>query len=663
MTFAHPIWLLLPLAVVPAAWLSWTGHRRRAARLAARFPAGLRLPPAGIAWGRYAWRFALLAFLGLALARPQWGDEATVEVHSGRDILLVMDTSRSMQATDVAPNRIERAKMASLDLLQSLPAERVGIVAFAGSAYPVAPLTTDHDAIRETIVGLDTAILPVAGTNLAPAIEAAADAFKDAPNRRRALVLFTDGEDLEGEWKDVVDLAKKNRMVVLSFAIGTEAGSLLPDPKAEGGFIRDAAGRPVLSKRDMTSLRALAEATGGLAMPMEAGTPVAATVEETLATLERSESEKKTVTTAAERFQWPLAAALVVLPFCLFGGTRRRRARTGRLPVLPAAATTLLSLGAFFPAPGSAASTPDLLSQAARAHLEGRYDESIRLGAGALLDRDPRRQALASFNIANSLYEEGRVALPRDKPTADDMRKTLRDWEDALGHYDESLALRHDPRTSANHAVVAKAAEDLRQQLRQQEQKEEDQRKQDQQQQQQQQQEKDQQQQQQQQGAKDKEDQQGGGGQPQDQDRKAQGHDTSDTKDEGGKDEPGKPKDEAGDQKDQSGKDGQEPQDGKDRQAQDQASPGKDNQEGEPRDASSQDGTTRPMQPGEEGQVGGARLVVGPDGRLKIPEDPKERARLLEMIRRNLKQRSMEDRSVRLIPPDADRKPASRKTW
>ena len=347
-----------------------------------------------------------------------------------------------------------------------------------------------------------------------------------------------------------------------------------------------------------------------------------------------------------------------MLPFCLFGGTRRRRARTGRLPVLPAAATTLLLLGAFFPAPGSAASTPDLLSQAARAHLEGRYDESIRLGAGALLDRDPRRQALASFNIANSLYEEGRVSLPRDKPTTDDLRKTLRDWEDALGHYDKSLALRHDPRTTANRTVVAKAAEDLRQQLQQQEQKEEEQRKQDQQQQQQQ--EKDQQQQQ---GAKDKEDPQGGGGQPQDQNRNEQGQDKSDTKNEGGKDKPGKPKDEAGDQKDQSGQDGQKPQDGKDRQGQDQASQGKDNQEGEPTDASSQGSPTRPLQPGEEGQVGGARLVVGPDGRLKIPEDPKERARLLEMIRRNLKQRSMEDRSVRLIPPDADRKPASRKTW
>jgi len=642
MTFAHPIWLLLPLAVVPAAWLSWTGHRSRAARLAARFPAGLRLPPGGIPWGRFVWRFLLLAFLGLALARPQWGDEATVEVHSGRDILFVMDTSRSMQATDVAPDRIERAKMASLDLLRALPAERIGIIAFAGSAYPVAPLTSDHDAIRETIIGLDTAILPVAGTNLAAAIEAAADAFKDAPNRRRALILFTDGEDLEGAWKDVVDLAKKNRMAVLSFAIGTEAGSLLPDPKAEGGFIRDPAGRPVLSKRDMTSLRALAEATGGLAMPLEAGTPVAATVQETLATLDRSESEKKTVTAAAERFQWPLAAALAVLPFCLFAGTRRRRAGARPMAALPAAATTMLVLGAFFPDPASAASSPDLLSQAARAHLDGRYEEAIRLGAAALLDADPRRQSLASFNFANSLYEEGRKSLPRDKPTADDMRKTLRDWEDALGHYDESLALRADPRTSANRTAVAKAAEDLRQLLQQQE--------------------KDQQQQQQQ-GGKDKQDQQGGQGQPQDQDQKDQGQEKSDSKDEGGKDEQGKPKDEDGDQKDQSGKDGRKPQDGNDRQAKDQASQGKDGQDGEPRDASSQDSTTRAMQPGEEGEVGGARLVVGPDGRLKIPEDPKERARLLEMIRRNLKQRSMEDRSVRLIPPDADRKPTSRKTW
>lgn len=659
MTFAHPIWLLLPLAVVPAAWLSRTGHRRRAARLAARFPAGLRLPPGGTAWGRYAWRFALLAFLGLALARPQWGDEATVEVHAGRDILFVMDTSRSMQATDVAPNRIERAKMASLDLLQTLPAERVGIVAFAGSAYPVAPLTTDHDAIRETIVGLDTSILPVAGTNLAPAIEAAADAFKDAPSRRRALVLFTDGEDLEGEWKDVVVLAKKNRMVVLSFAIGTEAGSLLPDPKAGGGFIRDAAGRPVLSKRDLTSLRALAEATGGLALPLEAGTPVAATVREALATLDRSGSEKKTVTAAAERFQWPLAAALVVLPFCLFAGTRPRprRARSGRLAALPAAAATLLVLGACFPAPGSAASTPDLLSQAAQAHLEGRYDESIRLGAAALLDPDPRRQALAAFNIANSLYEGGRVSLPRGKPTTDDMRKTLRDWEDALGHYDASLELRHDPRTSANRAVVAEAADDLRQRLRQQEQKEEEQRQQDQQQK-----EKDQQQQQQG-GAKDKEDPQGDGGRPQDQDSKGKGQDKSDTEEGGGKDGQGQPKDQGGDQQDQSGKDGRKPQDGDARQAQDQASQGKDGQEGEPRDASSQGSPTRPPQPGEEGEAGGARFVVGPDGRLKIPEDPKERARLLEMIRRNLRQRSMEDRSVRLIPPDADRQPASRKTW
>src|ERR1041385_8921104 len=203
--FAAPAWLLLavlaPLAFGALCLFAARGRAKQLRRLAE--PES----QAALLRSHSRYRRALknilialvLAGIGLTLARPQWGRQKSQSTDlQGEDLMLILDCSKSMLTADARPNRLERARLANLDFVQSHPGGRVGLIAFAGQAFVQCPLTFDYDAFGECLMAVDAKTIPVQGTDLARALEEASKAMESG-NRRKLMILVTDGEDLEHE--------------------------------------------------------------------------------------------------------------------------------------------------------------------------------------------------------------------------------------------------------------------------------------------------------------------------------------------------------------------------------------------------------------------------------------------------------------------------------
>ena len=256
MNFAHAqiLWLLLvlPPALVVFFWWAW----RERQRLMTQFIQARLLPGlvSGLSPTRQKVRFALLiaavALAIIALARPQWGFTWEESKQKGLDIVVAIDTSKSMLAEDIAPNRLQRAKLAALDLMQQAKSDRLGLVAFAGGAFLQCPLTIDDNAFRQSVESLDVHIIPQGGTALTEAITTALAAFKEGDNFK-VLVLFTDGEENDDDAGALAaaEAAAKEGMKIFTIGIGTAEGELLrlKDAKGRTDYIRDDAGNVVKS--------------------------------------------------------------------------------------------------------------------------------------------------------------------------------------------------------------------------------------------------------------------------------------------------------------------------------------------------------------------------------------------------------------------------------
>ena len=205
----------------------------------------------------------------LALARPQWGSTQRTSEPSGIDILVAVDVSKSMLARGVRPNRLERVKLSMTNLMEKVRGDRLGLIAFSGSAFLQCPLTLDHQAFVKRLMILPLASSSNPGTNLSKPIDEASRSFsKDDSDR--FLILLSDGEDLEGEGLKRAKQAAQEGIRIFTIGIGSAAGSPIPlDPmgQPERNFLKNPQGETIVSKKDEGSLRAIAEATGGNTLP------------------------------------------------------------------------------------------------------------------------------------------------------------------------------------------------------------------------------------------------------------------------------------------------------------------------------------------------------------------------------------------------------------
>ncbi len=281
-----------------------------------------------------AWLLAGFFLFGiLALARPQWGVSLNTVRRQGVDVIAALDTSYSMNAEDVAPDRLSKAKSEIRGLIGRLKGDRIGLVAFAGTAIVQCPLTLDYGAALLFLDVANTQIIPEPGTSLASAIQTASAAFIAKEKKYKVLVIFTDGEDLEGQVEDAIRKARDAGVIIYTVGVGSLEGRPIPIRDEKGAIIdyrKDQDGHIVISRLDERSLNEIASETGGKYYRATTTEGELDTIYDEVSRMEKKQLESRLFQTFEDRFQYPLALALL----CLFAEawlSERRRPSPGWL--------------------------------------------------------------------------------------------------------------------------------------------------------------------------------------------------------------------------------------------------------------------------------------------------------------------------------------------
>jgi Ca-activated chloride channel family protein len=280
----------------------------------------------------WIWKSVLILIIFLfsiiALARPQWGFEWREVKRQGVDIIVVVDTSKSMLTQDVKPNRLERTKLAIHDLLGKLKGDRIGLIAFAGDAFMLCPLTVDYNGFLLTLKDLDVNSVPRGGTNIGRAMDEALKSFDETPSQFKVIIVVTDGDNLEGDPLSAAKKMKDKGVRVYTVGIGTQEGELiqLQNELGQKEFLKDENGNFVKSRLNEKLLEEIALTTGGAYVKATGAEFGLDTIyERNISKLEKREFENKMDKRYFERFQFPLAVAtfLLIIETCI--GTRKRQ--------------------------------------------------------------------------------------------------------------------------------------------------------------------------------------------------------------------------------------------------------------------------------------------------------------------------------------------------
>src|SRR5213595_3790565 len=489
MNFGAPNWLWT-LAILPLLVLLYAQAERRSAIKLREFVSPRLLPSLARAVDhrRRSLRFALV-LLGLALtitalARPRWGYTYEDAKRRGLDLILAADTSRSMLSNDVLPNRLQRVKLAAQDLITQLQGDRVGLIAFAGRAFLQAPLTIDYDAAVESINDLDTKTIPEGGTNISEAIALAIQTFGKSAMGNRALIIFTDGEEPSGDAIKEAKKAEEAGVKIFTIGVGTIQGSLIP-LEQEGGFVKDAKGEVHKSKLDENRLREIAQATGGMYLHLESGPQTMRQLyTEGLSKLKTAEIDARLSSRPIERYEWPLAGAIVALIASLFINDRKRTKTPGRSPVkrevLVAASLLFVAVAEVNAVSGidlynkgqyedayaqfqkdlqhniNPADLPKMQFDAGVAAYKLRnYDKALEAFSQSLVDRSPRLQEKSRYNLGRTLEDRADFGKTNEE--------TLKDLENAAQHYEQALKLDPQDKAAAERLeIVRKKIEKLK---------------------------------------------------------------------------------------------------------------------------------------------------------------------------------------------------------
>ncbi|MEC7287553.1 MAG: VWA domain-containing protein, partial [Verrucomicrobiota bacterium] len=406
MSFEDPVWLrITPILVLLFGGILAYGFRRRDALLG-RFAASRLIDQltekASLtrAWIKAGCILLAVLAIGIAHARPQLGVEWSERKARGMDIVFILDSSKSMLATDLRPTRLDRAKLAIIDLIERLEGDRIGLIAFAGQAFLQTPPTLDYSAFRESLDAIDPSIMTSGGSDLGNAIDEATKAFP-SQNNVKVVVLLTDGEDLSGNAASSAITAHEDGIQVFTIGIGTPEGEYLRIRNEQGieEFVRDSSGQPVLSKLDENTLQTIAQATGGIYSQLSSDS-LDQLYNSVIAMLPREERESELQEIGIERFQWALTLALISLVFDIL--IRRRRSATIHAGMLILATLTLSPTDTI----AETESNPNAYSNynaAYRALTQGDYEAAQAGYENALSNtNDLNLQRDALYNLAHA---------------------------------------------------------------------------------------------------------------------------------------------------------------------------------------------------------------------------------------------------------------------
>ncbi len=511
MEFIYPgclfLLLIIPVMVAVAGITSRRNHHRVSRIITGRLQETLCLPREKrrrrLALGAF---MTALALLIVSLASPGTESRKNPESMRIRNIMVALDVSRSMFATDTSPNRLHAARASVLDLLERFPGDRVGIIAFSGTAWVQVPFTTDHEALRDTLQQLDYAPgqeadwIPREGSDLAAAVRRAIRSFNKTGQRSNALVIFSDGETHHQGVEQAAHDANRENLTIFSVGFGSSEGSIIPDPTSSDGHFRDREGNLVITKLEREGLSLLSNSTNGLYS--EGGgasflSQLEASIGETETIAFRGFSRRIAIT----HFQWFLAPSIILFAAGMLLNSsfpvRRESPRQWNAKIAPLSESasqllrpppsSLIALVFVFlcsipPMPAEARILPHTpagrslsrgdyeralllyeseisksrnerrsrlnLGAATAAYKLGRFSTACQLYSGALLSKDQRVQKQAHFGMGNSSFHRG-LELSRNENTSKDIRLC---WNDAISHFEQVLML--DPQNR-------KAAENL----------------------------------------------------------------------------------------------------------------------------------------------------------------------------------------------------------
>jgi Ca-activated chloride channel family protein len=358
--------------------------------------------PADIA-GRRRWGAVLVLCASLlavaAMAGPQYGFQWQQIERQGVDIIISLDCSRSMLATDIQPNRLDRAKREIYDLLNMLEGDRVALVAFSGSAFLQCPLTIDYQAFYLFLEVLTPDYLPVGGTDLPAALRTAQEAFDPQATSQKAIILITDGENTGPD--DALKAAQAvQKAGIKLFCIGVGSGDSVPVPAGKGGFKKDAAGRIILSRLDEPLLTRMALATGGSYVRSVAGDLDLDTIyrDQIRAHMDATTVESGRKQVWADRFQWPLTLAVLLLFALRWIPLVKKPLALVLLPLAVLAIQTPAQAGP--------------LQEGYKAYQKGDYKQALKKFIDGQL-KDPDNPEIL-YNIGSAYYKSGDFAAARD---------------------------------------------------------------------------------------------------------------------------------------------------------------------------------------------------------------------------------------------------------
>jgi Ca-activated chloride channel family protein len=322
------LWLAPVLALV--LWLAYRLRARARGRFADQSLLDRLL--AGYSPRRRAVKSILLLLavilLSVALARPQFGEKMVFMKRRGIDIVVVLDTSRSMLARDMRPDRLSKAKQEIYGMLERMEGDRVGLVCFAGEAIIQCPLTLDYNAAQVLVDAVDMYSVGRPGTALTEAIRKGTGMFDASEKKFKVILLITDGEDHEGDVEAAAEEAQQAGVIIHAIGIGSPSGEPIPELDAQGnvtGFKKDRDGRVILSKLDEYTLQKVALATEGTYYRASAGELELDKIYEEISQMEKKELEGKLFTQYEDRFSWFLIPAALLFAVEAVLSERRRR--------------------------------------------------------------------------------------------------------------------------------------------------------------------------------------------------------------------------------------------------------------------------------------------------------------------------------------------------
>ncbi|MGA0845405.1 MAG: VWA domain-containing protein [Luteolibacter sp.] len=466
MNFSSPIWLLLLLFPPLLGLAAFLVARVKRGRWGKEFVAPrlreklLKRSSVWPHWLAMVFTGAALASMAIAMARPQ-GDAGTRSEKSlGRNVLFAIDLSRSMLVQDVKPNRLSHAKLTLYELMDGMKNERIGVMGFAGSAYVHAPLTVDHQAVRETVEQIDEQWVTRGGSELGEALRVAIQTLKETGQRQNALILLSDGENHDDEIDSWIAEAVEAGIHVVAIGIGTEDGGYVPNPDFPMGRMVDRDGRQVISRLQPDTMKRLASETRGRYAAANGASQITNIVRNVLGDLDTFELEGRQTRVMIEFYQWFLLPAILLMIATVLCKTRWRTLSSAWLfGILLGAAPEKLTADRVADAREMllsgqneqarelyrelAESTPFEsrrakfhLGEASAAFASGEFFDARKAYSAALLGADPQTQQAAHLGLGKSLFQISWLSLDQNPyPSSPDPAPSMEDFDRLVGNF------------------------------------------------------------------------------------------------------------------------------------------------------------------------------------------------------------------------------------